>query len=49
MPRRFAPALFARYSARHEFGTHMDNPLMGPDHMRADVSVTIFLSEPEEL
>ena len=48
MPRRFAPALFARYGPGMEFGTHMDNPLMGPDHMRADVSVTIFLSEPDE-
>jgi PKHD-type hydroxylase len=48
MPRRFAPPLFARYEPGMEFGTHMDNPLMGPDHMRADVSVTIFLSDPEE-
>ena len=48
MPRRFAPPLFARYEPGMEFGTHMDNPLMGPDHMRADVSVTIFLSEPED-
>jgi PKHD-type hydroxylase len=48
MPRRFAPPLFARYVPGMEFGTHMDNPLMGPDHMRADLSVTIFLSEPED-
>lgn len=48
LPRRFAPPLFARYEPGMEFGTHMDNPLMGPDHMRADVSVTIFLSEPED-
>ena len=26
----------------------MDNPLMGPDHLRTDVSVTIFLSDPED-
>lgn len=48
MPRRFAPARFARYVPGMAFGTHMDSPLMGPDHMRADVSVTIFLSEPED-
>ena len=48
LPRRFAPPLFARYEPGMQFGTHMDNPLMGPDHMRADVSVTIFLSEPED-
>ena len=48
LPRRFAPPLFARYVPGMEFGTHMDNPLMGPDHLRSDVSVTIFLSEPED-
>lgn len=47
MPRHFAPPLFARYMPGMEFGSHMDNPLMGPDHMRADVSVTIFLSDPD--
>src|SRR5690606_87323 len=41
LPRRFAPPLFARYEPGMEFGTHMDNPLMGPDHLRADVSITI--------
>ena len=48
LPRRFAPPLFARYEPGMQFGTHMDNALMGPDHMRADVSVTIFLSEPDD-
>lgn len=47
MPRHFAPPLFARYIPGMQFGAHMDNPLMGPDHMRADVSVTMFLSDPE--
>ena len=48
LPRRFAPPLFARYEPGMQFGTHMDNPLMGPDHLRADISVTIFLTEPED-
>jgi PKHD-type hydroxylase len=47
MPRRFAPPLIARYEPGMEFGSHMDNPLMGPDHLRADVSVTIFLADPD--
>jgi PKHD-type hydroxylase len=47
-PRRFAPPLFARYVPGMAFGTHMDNPIMGPDHLRADVSVTLFLSNPED-
>ena len=48
MPRRFAPPLFARYTPGMEFGTHMDNALMGPDKLRSDVSVTVFLSNPED-
>lgn len=48
LPRRFAPPLFARYVPGMQFGTHMDNAVIGPDHMRSDVSVTIFLSPPED-
>ena len=48
LPRQFAPPLFARYVPGMEFGTHMDNAVMGPSHMRSDVSVTVFLSEPED-
>lgn len=48
LPRRFAPPLFARYVPGMQFGTHMDNAIMGPDHLRADVSVTLFLSNPED-
>jgi PKHD-type hydroxylase len=47
MPRRFAPPLFGRYEPGMQFGSHMDNPLMGPEHLRADVSVTIFLADPD--
>ena len=31
-----------------EFGTHMDNAVMGADRMRTDVSVTVFLNEPDD-
>jgi PKHD-type hydroxylase len=48
LPRRFAPPLFARYTPGMEFGTHMDNAVMGAEQMRSDVSVTLFLSEPED-
>ena len=48
LPHRFAPPLFARYTQGMEFGTHMDNAVMGPERMRSDVSVTIFLNEPDE-
>lgn len=48
LPRRYAPPLFARYGPGMRFGTHMDNAVIGPDHLRTDVSVTVFLSEPED-
>lgn len=48
LPRRFAPPLFARYTPGMEFGVHMDNAIMGAEKMRSDVSVTLFLSEPDE-
>jgi PKHD-type hydroxylase len=48
LPRRFAPPLFARYTPGMAFGTHMDNAVMGSEMMRSDVSVTLFLSEPED-
>lgn len=48
LPRRFAPPLFSRYIEGMRFGSHVDNPVIGPDHLRTDVSVTLFLSQPEE-
>lgn len=48
MPRRFAPPLLARYGVGQAFGTHVDNAVMGPEHLRTDVSVTLFLSPPED-
>lgn len=40
--------LFSRYEAGMEYGRHVDNAFMGGNcHLRADVSFTIFLSEPE--
>jgi PKHD-type hydroxylase len=48
MPKRFFPPLFARYQPGMKFGTHMDNAIMGDDQLRSDVSITVFLSAPEE-
>lgn len=52
LPRRFAPPVFARYTPGMAFGTHMDNALMGggpgQERLRSDISVTLFLSEPED-
>jgi PKHD-type hydroxylase len=48
LPHRFSPPMFARYTPGMAFGTHMDNAVMGADRMRSDVSITLFLSEPED-
>jgi PKHD-type hydroxylase len=41
--------MFNRYDEDMEYGSHVDNAIMGADSpLRADVSVTLFLSEPDE-
>jgi PKHD-type hydroxylase len=54
VPLHIFPPLFNRYAASdgHHFGVHVDNAVRG-DHLtgmriRTDLSVTLFLSEPEE-
>jgi PKHD-type hydroxylase len=54
IPLRIFPPLFNRYVADggHHFGVHVDNAIRG-DHLtglriRTDLSVTLFLAEPEE-
>ncbi|HTR06254.1 MAG TPA: Fe2+-dependent dioxygenase [Paraburkholderia sp.] len=53
LPFRVLPPRFNRYDVGMAFGTHVDNaiqtvPGTGGMRMRADVSSTIFLSEPDE-
>jgi len=52
IPRHIFPPLFNRYGAGQHFGVHVDNAVRG-DHLtgtriRTDLSVTLFLSEPDE-
>jgi len=54
VPLQIFPPLFNRYDAAngHHFGIHVDNAVRG-DHLtglriRTDLSVTLFLSEPDE-
>src|SRR6202042_1490665 len=54
VPLRIFPPLFNRYTGAdgHHFGIHVDNAVRG-DHLtglriRTDLSVTLFLSEPDE-
>ena len=52
IPLRIFPPLFNRYGIGNKFGIHVDNAVRG-DHLtgmriRTDLSVTLFLSEPDE-
>jgi PKHD-type hydroxylase len=52
IPLHIFPPLFNRYGAGQHFGVHVDNAVRG-DHLtgariRTDLSVTLFLSEPDE-
>ena len=49
LPRRILPSMFNRYDAGMSYGGHVDNAIMGGgDAMRADISVTIFLTAPAD-
>jgi PKHD-type hydroxylase len=52
IPLKIFPPLFNRYGIGNKFGIHVDNAVRG-DHVtgmriRTDLSVTLFLSEPDE-
>jgi len=53
LPRRIFPPLFNRYGVGAGFGAHVDNAIRYPrsdngEPVRTDLSVTLFLSEPDE-
>ncbi len=48
-PKRVAAPFYARYESGMEYGEHVDDPIMGQgDLYRTDLSMTVFLSEPDE-
>jgi PKHD-type hydroxylase len=52
IPRHIFPPLFNRYGVGQHFGVHVDNAVRGDRltgmRIRTDLSVTLFLSEPDE-
>lgn len=52
IPKQIFPPLFNKYRPGKYFGEHVDNAIRGDHHtgmrIRTDLSVTLFLSEPEE-
>ena len=50
LPARFGPMLFSRHEAGMEYGTHVDDALMsvGDERIRSDISLTLFLSPPDD-
>src|SRR6201986_2065187 len=52
IPKHIFPPLFNRYGVGHRFGVHVDNAVRGDPltgaRIRTDLSVTLFLSEPDE-
>lgn len=52
LPARVLPPLFSRYAGEGHYGNHVDNaifPIPGTgEHLRSDLSSTLFLSDPED-
>lgn len=49
LPRRVMPVMFNRYDSGMDYGGHVDNAIMGgAEPLRADVSVTVFLTDPAD-
>ena len=49
LPRRVMSPLISRYQPGMEYGRHADDALMGGEHkQRSDLSVTVFLSDPDD-
>ena len=48
-PKTLRPMLFSRYSDGQNYGAHVDDALMGrgDEMLRSDVSMTVFLSDPD--
>jgi PKHD-type hydroxylase len=49
LPLKVATPFYAKYGQGQTYGTHVDDPVMGaPDRYRTDLSLTVFLNNPED-
>ncbi|MCJ2178300.1 Fe2+-dependent dioxygenase [Novosphingobium album (ex Hu et al. 2023)] len=51
LPRKILPPRFNRYTGGGEYGFHIDGAVMSigeDEHLRSDVSCTLFLNDPDE-
>lgn len=52
LPQRILPPMFNRYAGGDRYGNHVDNAVQtdrrNGERLRTDISVTLFLSEPED-
>ena len=52
LPQHVLPAMFNRYSDGNTYGNHVDNAIQtdarNGERVRTDISITVFLSEPED-
>jgi PKHD-type hydroxylase len=46
IPQRVYPFIVSKYGMGKYYGWHVDSPIMGEPHMRTDLAMTIFLSDP---
>jgi PKHD-type hydroxylase len=46
-PRLIRPVMISRYTTGMAYGTHIDNALMQNPTLRSDVSLTLFLNDPQ--
>lgn len=48
--KKIAAPFYAKYTEGMSYGNHIDDPVMGPANQRyrTDISITIFLNEPED-
>ncbi|MES2547375.1 MAG: Fe2+-dependent dioxygenase [Pseudomonadota bacterium] len=51
LPKRILPPMFNRYAGGHAYGNHIDNAVQtdrrNGERVLTDISITVFLSEPE--